>query len=137
MTREEQINKAGNTIAGTTAMEGDTGFDIGFMLGAQWADENPRVSPWIPLDGKHKEPPYGRAIAVYYPIRGGVVDLVERKIQGEVTEHGHDRNYIDANGLPMVAEHSRAAYLGCYTVHATMYMDIPDPITENENNQFK
>lgn len=46
-------------------------------------------------------------------------------------------NDIDANGLPMVAEHSRAAYLGYYTVHATMYMDIPDPIIENENNQFK
>ncbi len=57
--------------------------------------------------------------------------------EGDVTEHGHDRNNIDANGLPMVAEHSRAAYLGCYTVHATMYMDIPDPITENENNQSK
>ena len=38
MTREEQINKAGYIVAGTTAMEGDTGFEIGFMLGAQWAD---------------------------------------------------------------------------------------------------
>ena len=49
----------------------------------------------------------------------------------------NDMKGQDANGLPMIAEHSRAAYLGCYTVHATMYMDIPDPITENENNQSK
>ena len=46
MTREEQINEAGYIAAGTTAMEGDMGFDIGFMLGAQWADNHLR-SPWV------------------------------------------------------------------------------------------
>lgn len=44
---------------------------------------------------------------------------------------------IHAEPERMLAASGRAAYLGCYTVHATMYMDIPDPITENENNQSK
>lgn len=47
MTREEEINNAGKWEAGTCGMEDDTGFDIGFMLGAQWADKNPKQSPWI------------------------------------------------------------------------------------------
>lgn len=52
-----------------------------FISGAKWADKHP-VSPWIPLDGKHKEPPYKRTIAVYYPLGGGRVELVERKVSG-------------------------------------------------------
>lgn len=96
------------------------------------ADAHPQ-SPWIPLDGKHKEPPYGRAIVVYYPIDNGVVDLVERsKVTGSPDKYGNyfdwgNRKHNDEYGLPVQAETSRAAMLCIYRVRATLYMDIPDP----------
>lgn len=138
MTRNEQIREAANNLSknhpGIKAW-----MDMAFEQGANWADNNPK-SPWIPLDGKHKEPPYGRAILVYYPIGNGEVDLVERsKITGSPDKYGNyfdlgNRKHNDEYGLPVQAETSRAAMLCSYRVRATLYMDIPDPQPTKEDN---
>ena len=71
--------------------------------GDEWADKHP-VSPWIPLDGKHKEPPYKRTIAVYYPLGGGRVELVERSEKtGTPSVNGSYQDQIDEYGLPVIS----------------------------------
>lgn len=127
MTREEQIREAGRECE-----EVDNDFELlAFQRGAEWADKHPQ-SPWIPLDGKHKKPPYKRAIAVYYPLDEGTVDLVIRsKKTGTPLENGNYPDKIDEYGLPVIAISSHAA-LVCdyYSVRATMWMDIPEPTKE-------
>ena len=102
-----------------------------FISGAKWADKHP-VSPWIPLDGKHKEPPYKRTIAVYYPLGGGRVELVERSEKtGTPSVNGSYQDQIDEYGLPVISTSHRAAMIcNYYSVRATMYMDIADPTEE-------
>lgn len=127
MTREEEILKAGKG-KGYREIQGVSECDVfAFLEGAQWADKHPQ-DPWIDLDGKHKEPPFGRAINIYYPINGGTVDCVIRKDKvGKADSNGNYISGIDEYGLPVMAESSRAFVLGCYKVKATKWMDIPDP----------
>ena len=101
---------------------------IGFISGAKWADKHP-VSPWVPLDGNHKEPLFGRIILVFYPLGDGVVDLVKRsKIRYGANVNGNYPNGIDEYGLPVLSPNPRAKELGIYNIRATLYMDIPEPI---------
>lgn len=101
---------------------------IGFISGAKWADKHPG-SPWVPLDGNHKEPPFGRIILVYYPLGDGVVDLVKRsKIRYGANVNGNYPNGVDEYGLPVLSPNPRAKELGIYNIRATLYMDIPKPI---------
>lgn len=77
---------------------------IGFISGAKWADKHPG-SPWVPLDGNHKEPPFGRIILVYYPLGDGVVDLVKRsKIRYGANVNGNYPNGVDEYGQRHVAK---------------------------------
>jgi hypothetical protein len=101
---------------------------IGFISGAKWADKHP-VSPWVPLDGNHKKPLFGRIILVFYPLGDGVVDLVKRsKIRYGTNVNGNYPNGIDEYGLPVLSPNPRAKELGIYNIRATLYMDIPEPI---------
>lgn len=131
MNREQQIKEQAKTLmrAYESNLVNDTKRQA-FIRGAKWADKHP-ASPWIPLDGKHKEPPYKRAIAVYYPLDCGRVDIVERsKKTGKPLDSGNYPDGLDEYGLPVLPESSRAAMLLVYTVRATMYMDITDPTKE-------
>lgn len=99
-----------------------------FEAGALWADKHP-FSPWVPLDGNHKEPSFGRIILVYYPLGDGVVDLVKRsKIRYGTDVNGNYPNGVDEYGLPVLSPNPRAKELGIYNIRATLYMDIPKPI---------
>ena len=82
--------------------------------------------------GKHKEPPYKRTIAVYYPLGGGRVELVERSEKtGTPSVNGSYQDQIDEYGLPVISTSHRAAMIcNYYSVRATMYMDIADPTEE-------
>ena len=125
MTREEKIRKeALNWKLADTEFIAQTAFEAG----AKWADKHP-VSPWVPLDGNHKEPLFGRIILVFYPLGDGVVDLVKRsKIRYGTNVNGNYPKGIDEYGLPVLSPNPRAKELGIYNIRATLYMDIPEPI---------
>lgn len=129
MTREEQIKEQAKKQM--RLYESPITNDkrrIGFISGAKWADKHP-VSPWVPLDGNHKEPPFGRIILVYYPLGDGVVDLVKRsKIRYGSNVNGNYSNGVDEYGLPVLSPNHRAKELGILNIRATLYMDIPKPI---------
>lgn len=125
MTREEQAKKQMHLYESPIINDKRR---IGFISGAKWADKHP-VSPWVPLDGNHKEPPFGRLILVYYPLGDGVVDLVKRcKIRYGTNVNGNYPNGVDEYGLPVLSPNPRAKELGIYNIRATLYMDILKPI---------
>lgn len=101
-----------------------------FETGAKWADKHPE-NHWIELDGKHKEPPYGTTILVYYPIGNGTVDLVERSKEiGKPDKFGNYESQRDEFGLPVLPPNQYTCN-GYYNIRATKWFEIPVPKKSN------